>query len=118
MIYEIRLSDMEFYAHHGCYETERKVGNRFGVDLTLKVECDGGVFDSDDLSQTVNYLEIYASVERQMAVGQATVEKVAANIVRALRREFPQICGIRCTVSKFAPPLGGKVGRVSITLEE
>ena len=117
MVYEIRLTGMAFYAGHGCYELERRVGNRFGVDLVLRVESDGAVFDTDDVTQTVNYLDVYASVERQMAVGQCTVEKVAANIARALKHEFPQICNVRCTVSKFAPPLGGKTDRVSITIE-
>lgn len=116
MKYEIELSGMEFYAHHGCYELERTVGTRFGVDLRLTVEADEAV-RNDDVSQTVNYLEVYAAVERQMAVSQHTIERVAMNVIEALEREFPQIVHIRCTVSKFAPPLGGKVHKVSVTFD-
>ena len=36
MEYRIVLSRMEFRALHGCYELERKVGNRFTVDLELR----------------------------------------------------------------------------------
>jgi len=38
MQYEIVLDRMEFRAFHGCYELERKVGNRFTVDLTVTAE--------------------------------------------------------------------------------
>ena len=117
MKYEIRLSEMEFYARHGCYELERKVGGRFGVELVLIVGADRETLHGDDVSQLVNYLNVYASVERQMAVSQCTVERVALNIIEALKAEFPAIESVSCTVSKFAPPLGGKVGRMSVTIE-
>ena len=116
MKYEIRLSEMEFYARHGCYELERRVGGRFGVELTLTVEAEPAVLQGDDVSQLINYLEVYAAVERQMAISQHTIERVALNIVEALKAEFPAIEAVSCTVSKFAPPLGGKVGRVSVTI--
>ena len=38
MEYRIILERMEFRALHGCYELERKVGNRFTVDLELTAE--------------------------------------------------------------------------------
>ena len=44
MEYRIVLQRMEFRALHGCYELERKVGNRFTVDLdrqTLTAEATG-----------------------------------------------------------------------------
>ena len=33
-----------------------------------------------------------------------------------MKEHFPQIVEVECTVAKLAPPLGGKVGRVSVTL--
>jgi dihydroneopterin aldolase len=47
---------------------------------------------------------------------QRTVEAAAANIIEAIRAEFPQIVEIECTVAKIAPPLGGKIDKVSVTL--
>lgn len=117
MLYEINLSQMEFYARHGCYELERTVGNRFEVNLSLKVDMGSAAAD-DDVAQTVNYLEVYRCVARQMSVEQRTLERVATNIIEALCSEFGAVRGVRCTVAKLAPPLGGKVGRVSVTLEK
>ena len=116
MDYEIRLSEMEFFAYHGCYDLERQVGNRFCVDMVLTTEL-GDVAATDDVARAVNYLSVYQSVARQMAVSRRTIECVAVNIVEAVKREFPAVRHVRCTVAKIAPPLGGKVGRVSVTIE-
>lgn len=107
---------MEFHAYHGCYDLEQQVGNRFCVELTLTTEL-GEVAAEDNVEKAVNYLDVYESVERQMRIKQRTIERVAMNIITAIRAEFPAVCGVRCTVAKMAPPLGGKVGRVSVTLE-
>ena len=117
MEYAIKLSDMEFYARHGCYELERTVGCRFAVDLEITAEL-GDAAREDDVALTVNYLDVYACVSRQMAVSRRTIECVAAEIISALKAEFGAIRRVKCTVAKLAPPLGGKVGRVSVTLED
>ena len=61
MEYRIVLDSMEFRALHGCYELERKVGNRFRVDLELTTEL-GDVAAEDSVEKAVNYLEVYGVV--------------------------------------------------------
>ncbi|MDE6864910.1 MAG: dihydroneopterin aldolase [Alistipes sp.] len=117
MEYTIELDRMEFRALHGCYELERKVGNRFTVDLSVTAEL-GRVAEEDSVEQAVNYLTVYEVVRAQMQVTQRTVERVATNIIDALYVAFPQIRHVRCRVSKLAPPLGGKVARVSVVVEK
>ena len=51
-----------------------------------------------------------------MGITQHTIERVATNIIAALREQFPQIEQVECRVTKLAPPLGGKVARVSVTI--
>ena len=53
MEYRIVLQRMEFRALHGCYELERKVGNRFTVDLEITA-CLGDAAAEDSVEQTVN----------------------------------------------------------------
>ena len=116
MLYTIDLQDMEFRAYHGCYDLEQKVGNRFNVALKITTEL-GVVADEDAVEKAVNYLTVYEVVSKQMAVTQRTIERVAQNIIEALHARFPQICETECRVTKIAPPLGGKVARVSVTLK-
>ena len=53
MEYRIVLQRMEFRALHGCYELERKVGNRFTVDLEITA-CLGDAAAEDSVEQAVN----------------------------------------------------------------
>lgn len=117
MEYRIRLTRMEFRALHGCYELERTVGNRFTVDLELTAEL-GDAAERDDVTRTVNYLTVYEIVREEMRCTQHTIERVAANIIAALYAAFPQLRHVVCTVSKLAPPLGGKLEKVSVVLEK
>ena len=116
MEYRIVLERMEFRAYHGCYDLEQRVGNRFTVDLEIRAEL-GDTAREDSVEKAVNYLTVYEIVRGQMRVTQRTIERVAENIIGAVRAAFPQIVSVRCTVSKLAPPLGGKLDRVSLVLE-
>ena len=82
MEYRIVLQRMEFRALHGCYELERKVGNRFTVDLEITA-CLGDAAAEDSVEQTVNYLTVYEVVSLQMRITQRTIERVATNISEA-----------------------------------
>ncbi len=113
--YRIRLDDMEFRAMHGCYELERKVGNRFRVDLEITAEM-GDIAAKDDVTLAVNYLTVYEVVAAEMKRTQHTLERVATNILDALYERFPQICHVECRVAKLAPPLGGKIASVSVIM--
>lgn len=117
MEYRIVLQRMEFRAFHGCYELEQQVGNRFTVDLEITAEL-GEVASRDSVELAVNYLTVYEEVRKQMAVTQRTIERVAMNIIDALQDSFQQIRHVKCTVSKLAPPLGGKLEKVSVVLEK
>ena len=83
MEYRIVLQRMEFRALHGCYELERKVGNRFTVDLELTALL-GEAAAEDDVEKTVNYLTVYQIVRERMGQTQRTIERVALNIIEAL----------------------------------
>ena len=116
MLYIIELQGMEFRAYHGCYDLEQKVGNRFRVNLKITTEL-GSVADEDDVTQAVNYFEVYQKVQEVMTIKQRTIEAVAMNIIRAVREMYPQIVEVECRVAKLAPPLGGKVAEASVTLK-
>jgi dihydroneopterin aldolase len=114
-IYTIRLDGIYVRAFHGCYDLEQQVGNRFRVDIVIRTPL-GDLPATDDVTQAVNYLTLYEIVERTMQHTQRTIEAAASNIIGAIRAEFPQIVEVECTVSKIAPPLGGKIDKVSVTL--
>lgn len=115
-LYTIRLEQMEFRAYHGCYELEQIVGNRFAVDVEIQTTL-GSLTVSDDVTKSVNYLTVYELIEEQMKVTRHTIEAVAAQIILAIKSRFPEIVEVKCRVAKIAPPLGGKIDRVSVELK-
>lgn len=116
MLSTITLEDMEFRAGHGCYDMEKIVGNRFLVNLSITAQI-GDAADRDDIGATVNYLEAYEIVKRQMAVTSNIIENVALRILDAIYERFDGVQHVKITVSKLAPPLGGKIRKVSVSLE-
>ncbi len=106
---------MEFRAAHGCYDVEQQVGGNFVVDLTLEVE-DGGAAQADDVTRTVNYVEVYETVRQQMAIPSRIIENAAHRILKALATRFPQIRRAEVTLAKLAPPIGGKTARVEVSI--
>ena len=114
-IYTIRLDGIYVRAFHGCYDLEQQVGNRFRVDIVIRTPL-GDLPATDDVTQAVNYLTIFEIVERTMQRTQRTIEAAASNVIAAIKEAFPQIVEVECTVAKIAPPLGGKIDKVSVTL--
>ena len=104
MEYRIVLQRMEFRALHGCYELERKVGNRFTVDLEITA-CLGDAAAEDSVEQTVNYLTVYEVVSLQMRITQRTIERVAMNIIEAVYASFRRnknLCARSCVRTGFS----------------
>ena len=114
-IYTIRLDGIYVRAFHGCYGLEQEVGNRFRVDIVIRTPL-GDLPATDDVTQAVNYLTVFEIVERTMQRTQRTIEAAASNVIAAIKEAFPQIVEVECTVAKIAPPLGGKIDKVSVTL--
>lgn len=113
----VELENMEFQAFHGCYELEQIVGNRFLVNLRLEADLSKAV-KSDSIEDTINYLEVYQLVATQMSITSHILEHVAGRIIDTIYEHFPHVCKVSVKVSKLAPPLGGKIQSVSVTLSK
>ncbi|HPB14111.1 MAG TPA: dihydroneopterin aldolase [Bacteroidales bacterium] len=113
----IVIENMEFYAFHGHYREEQIVGNRFVVDL--KIETDMTVAaKSDNLKDAVNYQKAYQIVKSQMDRKSYLLENIAGRILDALYAELEGIKKATVKVSKVNPPMGGKIGSVSVVMEK
>lgn len=104
---------MEFYAHHGCFEEERKVGTWFLVDLCMEVDTLSAE-QSDRLDETVNYADVYLTVKQEMAIPSKLLENLAYRIKSAVMRKYLAVNDVTVKVSKLTPPLGGKMKAVSV----
>jgi dihydroneopterin aldolase len=112
---QIALEGLEFFAFHGYYDEEQKIGNKYGVDLFLKTDLHAAGA-SDKLAETVNYEILYRLTLAEMQQPARLLEHLAHRILDRLMLEFPQVRRARVSVSKFNPPLGGICHRARVTL--
>jgi len=112
---KIAIQGAEFFAHHGFYPEEQKLGNYFLVDVEVGFEPTGPL-DEDDLTNTVNYEQLYHIVAGQMKQTRKLLETVANGILDDIKSEWPKVGSITVILKKMNPPLGHKVASSSITL--
>ncbi|MGN0033155.1 MAG: dihydroneopterin aldolase [Candidatus Limimorpha sp.] len=112
----ISIEKMEFYAYHGCFEEERKIGTWFNVDISMEVDTSKAE-DSDSIDDTVNYQEVYQVVKQAMMQPSNLLENVARRILKSVHESFPQVSYSWVKVKKMNPPLGGKMESVSVEME-
>ena len=109
----INVNCIKLYAFHGCLEEEAIIGGNYIVDV--KIETDFSVAEkTDELSKTVDYVEVFRIVKEQMAIRSKLIEHVAGRIADALTKQIPAIEKSEVTVTKINPPLNGDVSSVSV----
>lgn len=107
---------MRFYAHHGCFQQERAIGTHFTVDIVFNTDTSRAE-QSDNIADTVSYLDVYQVVKREMQQPSNLLEHVARRVGEAVLKEFPAVTDIKVKVSKMNPPLGGQMHSVSVELD-
>jgi dihydroneopterin aldolase len=113
----IQIDNMEFYAFHGHFKEERIVGNKFLVDLTIETDMTIAA-ESDSLKDAVNYQRVYEIVKQQMGLKSHLLEHIAGRILDAVYAEMDGVKKVTVKLSKMNPPMGGKIGSVSVVLSK
>lgn len=113
---QIILKKMQFYAYHGFFDDEQKIGANYELTLSLDLDTSQPSM-TDELKHTLNYQEIYDVVKLEMSIPSRLIENVAQRIIDALYNKFEQVKEITLKFSKLNPPLGGQVDRVTICLK-
>lgn len=101
----IFLKDLRFHAFHGVMPQERKVGGDFLVSLRMGYDISKAM-RTDEVSDTLNYAEVYALVRKEMEQPSALLERVAGRIAEALFAFDPKILSIDLWLTKVNPPMG------------
>jgi len=102
----VKLQALQFYAYHGFYKEEQKIGNQFIIDAQVELKS----FDAfdDNIHDTVNYEDIYAICKEEMDNTQKLIETVAFNIICKVK-DLDNVTGGEIAISKLNPKIGGTV---------
>lgn len=111
----IKLNGMHFYAYHGCFAEEQRIGTYFTVDVALETDTSRAQ-ESDDIAHTVSYLDVYHTISREMMIPSHLLEHVGDRIGEAILAEYPSVERVKVDVSKMNPPLGGQLDSVTVEI--
>ena len=112
----IKINNIRVYAYHGCLVEEGKIGSDYRVDLEVKADLQKSA-ETDQLSDTVDYVHLNRIVKEEMAVRTKLLETVANSILDRILEELALVTWARVKVSKLNPPIGGNVEMVSVIMK-
>jgi 7,8-dihydroneopterin aldolase/epimerase/oxygenase len=112
----IELQNIRLHAFHGLYHGEDKVGSNF--EIHVKVLYDEGNHAFNDLRDTISYADIYAIVKQRMQVATPLLEKVADDIIKRIKDQYPFTREVVFQIFKLHAPIENFEGKVGITLHK
>lgn len=111
----ITLNGMSFYAFHGCFAEEQAIGTHFVLDVAYETDTTKAQM-SDNIADTVSYLDVYQLVKREVETPSHLLEHVGERVADRLLNSFPTMDWVQVRVTKKNPPLGGQVGSVTVEI--
>ena len=113
----IELQSLVLFGHHGYLEEERRLGQRFLVDLWADLDDNAG--SSDDIDETVDYRQLAALV-REVFAGpeRLLLEALAAATAEGVIERFPQVKRVRVRVRKPDVVLDPPVDHAAVIVEK
>ena len=111
--FTIELIGLRFFADHGMYQEERKVGNEFEVDISI--DCKAPKKEITSIDQTINYVEVFRIVQEEFVERKLLLETCAMRIAEKLHEQFPEIVKLVISIKKLNPPITNFSGYVGIT---
>ena len=112
----IFLDNVRFFAYHGVGQQEREVGNEFVINLKLKVDI-ARAAETDDVTHTVSYADVYENVKAEMEIPSKLLEHVYGRIIKRLFRTFPTVKAIELKLAKRNPPMGADLDAAGVEVQ-
>lgn len=113
---EIRIEELEVYAHHGVYPEETKNGQTFYVNAVLYLDAQEAGF-TDDLDKTVNYGAVCRFINDWMHENTCLLlEAAAERMAGAILEEYKTLSGIDLEIRKPHAPIRLPFGCVSVKI--
>jgi dihydroneopterin aldolase len=86
--------------------------------VNLKVKTDlSASSKSDNLADTVDYVNLHSIVKEEMDQRAKLLETVADRIINRVLKEHPDVIKASVKVAKKNPPIGGNIEEVAVKRE-
>lgn len=111
---KISILGIEGFGYHGVFESERREGQNFAVDVELFANLQNL---EDELSETVDYSKIVELVSAEISSNPVNlIETLAERIGNRILEFDKKITKLGVTVHKPSAPVSTKVSDISVTI--
>jgi dihydroneopterin aldolase len=112
----LAVTNLGIFAHHGVFEGEKEIGQRFFVDVTVFLDIREAAHNRA-LSKTIDYARLAevvtaAFLERREQLLETVIERVAERVLG----EFSLTEEVEITIRKPSVPIDAILDHVSITI--
>ncbi|MGM9557208.1 MAG: 2-amino-4-hydroxy-6-hydroxymethyldihydropteridine diphosphokinase [Oscillospiraceae bacterium] len=113
---EIRIEDLEVFAHHGVYPAETQLGQKFLISLTMYLSTRPAGL-CDNLEASVNYGEVCSFMTAFTQEHTCLlIETAAEQLAEALLLRYPLLQGVTLELKKPWAPVGLPLKTVSVRI--
>lgn len=114
---KIFIQNLEFIGYHGVFEEEKKLGQKFIVNIELDTSLrEAGI--KDDLTKTTHYGYVAKTVEKIFfSKKYDLIESLAEDIASAILIEYPFVNAVSLEIKKPWAPVGLILESVSIKIK-
>jgi dihydroneopterin aldolase len=114
LIQTIAINDARFYSPIGYYPEEQVTGNEFYVSIEVSYRYNTA--SGDDLTNTLNYEQLYAVIAQVMRPKRALIESAVEEMMDRLLLKFDFLERVEISIIKIDPLFGGDRANSKIKL--
>lgn len=113
---KIRIKGLRLFAYHGVNPEEKRDGQEFVLDITLKADL-SRARQTDDLHDTVNYAAVRKTIQRAFTEAKYDlIERAAEAVCQAVLEDFPQVREIKLQLKKPQAPMNAVFDYVAVEI--
>lgn len=108
----IQLLHLPFYAYHGVYEEEKKLGGEYEVTALIRyTETKMPVLH---ITETIDYVSVYNLIKQHMQQPRALLETIATTLATDIFSSFAEAEEVSIEIIKKHPPVPNFEGSVGV----
>lgn len=112
----IRIDNLEIYAYHGVFESEKQAGQKFYVNAVLETDLKKAG-RTDSLTDSTHYGEVCLQIKKSMTEkSYDLIERAAQKTVEDILLNFPLIQAVTLELRKPNAPIPMEFESVSVQL--
>lgn len=112
----VQLHKLIFSGRHGVFKEELATGNTFEVNLDVLYDEITHPFGG--LDSIVNYVNLFSIIKERMHQPSPLLEKIADEIIRKIRDQYPFVLEVIISIYKLQAPIGNFQGKAGVTLHK